>query len=208
MNSPGQNAAPRRSFWRWLLFGVGLCLAPVLLLALVALSYITLDRDAAVLRRQVMAASPEGWGTKFQLDVGRTTLGAIRCGLGLVHDRNLADARLALAAVRHASVGVYARTAGKADWSRPQLFAAADRAMGQRGWTRLVGVADPRHTVLVYAARDLAPDEPVAICVAVVEKQKLVVVSTTVDAVLLAELAARHAPGEGNGPLQLAGLRL
>jgi hypothetical protein len=178
----------------------------VLLLALVALSYITLDRDAALLRRQVMAATPAGWGTKVQLNVGRTTLGAIRCGLCLVRDRNLADARLALAAVRHASVGVYARTSGNADWSRPQLFAAADRAMGQRGWTRLVGVADPSHTVLVYAARDLAPDEPVNLCVAVVEERKLVVVSTTVDAALLAELAARHAPGEGHA-LQLAGLR-
>lgn len=207
MNSPGQNPAPRRSYRRWLLLGIGLCLAPVLLLALVALSYVTLDRDAAVLRRQVMAATPAGWGTRVQLDVGHTTLEAIRSGLYFVHDRNIADARLALAAVRHASVGVYERASGMADWSRPQLFAAADRAMGRRGWTRLVGVADPQHTVLVYASRDIAADKPVDLCLAVVEEQKLVVVSTTVDATLLAELAARHAPGEGRGPLQLAGLR-
>ncbi|MDB6114991.1 MAG: hypothetical protein JWQ62_1936, partial [Lacunisphaera sp.] len=73
MNASASTPAPRRRIWRWVLIGVGLCLAPWLALAVVVASYLTLDRDVAVLRQHVMAATGASWCTKVQMSVGRTT---------------------------------------------------------------------------------------------------------------------------------------
>ena len=207
MNPTPQTSAPRRHIWRWVLIGAGICLTPFVLLGLVVASFLTLDRDAAVLCKQVMAATNAGWHTKVQLSIGGVTLGAVRTGLLLAHGKDIADARLALAAVRHASVGVYEREGGAADWSREQLFVETDRTMAKRGWARLVGVADHKDTVLVYAPESFTEDGPVNLCVAVVNGKELVVVSTSVDATKLGELAAKHAPGDVREHLRLAKLR-
>ena len=60
-----------------MLLGAGLCLAPFALLAMAAVSYLTLDSDVRALRRHVMAATDAEWCTKAQVSVGRMTLGAI-----------------------------------------------------------------------------------------------------------------------------------
>jgi hypothetical protein len=208
MNPAPSTPAPRRRIWRWVFLGLGLCLAPFVILAVVAVSFLTLDRDAAVLRKQVMAATDNGWSTKVQLSVGRITLAAVRTGLAFVHNKDIEDAQLALSAISHASVGVYERNSDRADWSRQQLFAGADKAMQRRHWTRLVGVADKKDTVLIYMPTDFDPDDPVEICLAVVNDRELVVVSTGVDASILAELAAKHSAGDLKERLHLAKLRL
>jgi hypothetical protein len=174
------------------LLGAGLCLAPFVVLAMVAASFLTLDRDVKHLRRHVMNATDAGWSTRVQVSVGRITLGAIGQGLRFVDHKDMADARLALRAVKRASVGVYERTSGGADWSREQLFVETDQSMQRRGWTRLVGVADKKETVLIYVPADMNEDGPVDICLAVVSGKELVVVSTTVDPEVLGELVARH----------------
>jgi hypothetical protein len=207
MNSAAPTMVPRRHIWRWVMLGVGLCLAPLVVLALVAASYVTLDRDAAVLRQQVMAATDANWSTKVQLTIGGATLGAVRSCLWLVHGKEVEDARLALAAVRHASVGVYERRAGASGWSRERIFAETDSAMAKRGWTRLVGVRDQQDTVLVYVPETMDSDETLDVCVAVVNTKELVVVSTSVDGPKLVELAASHLPDEVKGRLRLAKLR-
>ena len=203
--TPAPSAStPRRHVWRWVFLGLGICLTPFVILAIGAASFLTLDRDAAVLRQHVMAATDNGWSTKVQLSLGRIALGAVRTGLAFVHNKDIDDARLALAAGRHASVGVYERTPGRADWSRQQLFADADKAMQKRNWTRLVGVADKKDTVLIYVPQDIDPDDPVEICLAVVNDKELVVVSTCVDASILAELAAKHSGDDLKSHLRLA----
>ena len=101
-----QSPAPRRHVWRWVLLGAGLCLTPFLLLGIAAVSYLTLDRDARVLRHQLMAATDANWNTKAQVSVGRLTLATIGQGLRFVPHKDIADARLALRAVKHASIGV------------------------------------------------------------------------------------------------------
>lgn len=208
MNPVPQTPAPRRHVWRWVLLGAGICLTPLLLLGLAAVSYLTLDRDVRVLRQHIMAATDANWSTKVQMSVGRLTLGVIGQGLRFVHQPNIADARLALRAVRHASVGVYERTADGTDWSREQLFTKTDRAMKARGWTRLVGVVDKHDTVLVYVQNDLDENEPIEICIAVVSGKEMVVASTTVDATALGELVARHAGDDIKRHLHFAKLRL
>ena len=208
MNATPAVSTPRRRVWRWVFIGLGLCLAPFVILALVAASFLTLDRDAAALRRQVMAATDTGWHTKVQLSVGHLTLAVLQTGLAFVHHKDIGDARLALAAVRRASVGVYQRSAGPAGWSREQLFADSDRTMHQRGWSRLVGVADGKDTVLIYMPDNAAADERVDLCLAVLSGEELVVVATSVDAAKLLELVEKRTPADLQARLHLANLRL
>lgn len=193
--APQPPAAPSRRIWPWVL---GLCLAPFVILGVAVASYVTLDRDASVLRRQVMKATNADWQTKVQCSVGRITIGAVRSGLFFVRKPEVDDARLALAAVKHASVGVYQLRHRGADWSREQLFGETDRAMKKRGWTRLVGVSerDGAEAVLVYASEDIDDDEPIDICIAVVNGRELVIASTTVDPTTLGELVQRHMPDD------------
>lgn len=192
--SPASPAAPRRRrIWPWVL---GICLAPFVILTIAVASYVTLDSDAAALRRHVMTATNADWHTKVQCSVGRITIGAVRSGLLFVRKPEVADARLALATVKHASVGVYTRTRDGAQWSREQLFVETDRAMQKRGWTRLVGVSERSgaEAVLVYVSDDLDEGDPIDLCVAVVNDRELVIASTTVDPETLSELVERHTP--------------
>ena len=208
MDPVPQSPAPRRHVWLWVLLGAGICLTPFLLLGIAAASYLTLDRDVRLLRQHVMAATDANWSTKVQVSLGGGTLGVIHQGLRFVHHEGIDDARLALRAVKHVSVGVYERTSGGANCSREQLFGATDRAMQKRGWTRLVGVADQKECVLVYVQDDLDEDEPIAICVAVVNGKEMVVASTTIDAAALGELVAKHAGDDIKGHLHFAKLKL
>ena len=207
MTTALQPTAPRRRVWRWVLFGAGICLTPLVLLAIAVVNFLTLDHDAAMLREHVMAATDAGWHTKIQLSVGGITLSALRTGLHFVHHKDIEEARLALGAVRHASVGVYERTSNQAHWSRAQLFADTDQAMARRGWTRLVGVADKKDTVLIYVPQDLDTDGPVEMCLAVVNGKELVVVSTSVDASVLAELVKKHSGDDVKSHLRFAKFR-
>lgn len=204
MHSNPETPASRRHVWRWVLLGAGICLTPFLLLGLAAVSYLTLDRDVRVLREQVMAATDAEWSTRVQMSVGRVTLGAIGQGLRFVHHKDIANARLALRAVKQASVGVYERTAGGTNGSREQLFVETDRAMQKNGWIRLVGVAERGGCVLVYVQDDLDEDEPIDICVAVVSGKEMVVASTTIDAEALGELVAKHTGDDIKGRLHFA----
>jgi hypothetical protein len=188
--TPSTPAAPRRRVWLWVL---GACLTPFVLLGLAAASYVTLDRDAAALRRNVMSATHADWNTKVQISIGGATIGAMRTGLWLVDNSKIADARLALKAVKHASVGVYELASRDVEISREQLFNDTDRAMTKRGWTRLVGVSQDKEAVLVYVSDDIDEGDPIELCVAVVNNREMVVVSTSVDGASLNELIERHA---------------
>ena len=188
------------------MIGSGLCLAPFVILALVVASYLTLDRDAAFLRREMMAASNASWETKVQLSVGEATINAVKFGASFVRDDAAADVRSALDAVARASVGVYQRASGQSDWSREKLIAKTDHAMRQRGWSRLVGVVEGKDTVLVYGPLDVAAGDVMKICIAVVSGKVLVVGSTAVNAQALAELVKRHSADGVKGALRLAGI--
>jgi hypothetical protein len=189
----------RRRVWPWVL---GLGLAPFVVLGLAAVSYLTLDRDAAVLRRHVMRATDADWSTKVQFSVGRLTLGCIRTGLGWIEHKDAANVRLALDAVQHASVGVYELGSDAGRWSNEKLLLETDRAMQQRGWSRLVGVSGRKETVLIYTADALRDHKPIDLCLAVVEGRKLVIVSASVNAEALGQLVEHHAPGDLKGKLQ------
>lgn len=209
MNTPvPQTSAPRRRVWPWVFLAAGICLTPFVLLGIVAASFLTLDRDVRVLRGHVMDATHAGWDTKVQVSVGGITLGAIRQGLRFVDHKDIDDARLALKAVRYASVGVYERSAKNVTWSREELFTETDQAMQKRGWTRMVGVVDKDDTVLIYIPTDMKETGPVDICLAVVSGKELVVASTSVDPEALSALVAKHAGEDVKKHLRFSKLKL
>jgi hypothetical protein len=187
----------RRSVGWWVALACGLLLTPFLLLGVGVLSMLTLDRDAAFLRREVMASTDAKWHTKIQVSAGWMTLGAIRTGLKFIQAEHIDEARLALKAVRSASVGVYESTSRPSDLELGKLFNRTDRTMQDRGWTRLVGVAERNQTVLVYTSDAMGSDSRIDLCIAVLDGRQMVVVSTNVDAATLAQLAEKHLPKDG-----------
>jgi len=204
MNTPVPTS--RRRWWPWLTAILVLLVAPVVIVGVGVLSVITLDRDAALLRREVMGATNSDWHTKVQVSAGWVMLSAVRAGLHFVQHEHIDDARLALAAVRNASVGVYERDTQPVEVNLRELLARVDGVMIDRGWTRLVGVLDHGKTVLVYAANKSFSAAKLDVCVAVVDGPELVVVSTRVDAEALAKLVERHARDGYGGKLKLAKL--
>lgn len=197
--------SPRRSFGRWIVAGLVIVMTPVVILGVAAWSLLTLNRDAALLRREVMTATGSDWHTKVQMDLGWVTLGTVRTVLHFVHHEHIEDARLALSAVRSASVGVYERNDGDRNISVEKLFGRTDQLMRDRGWTRLVGVAEGKQNVLIYTS-DHSSGDRVDLSIAVVDGRELVVVSTRVDAEALTQLVRKHMPEDFKAKLKLAKL--
>ena len=191
MNAPAAAPRPRHRLWPWIL---GLILAPFVALSLLIVDVIHLSRDAAALRRQVMAVTGDGWHTKVQFSVGPVLLGAVRGGASLIPDMP-PEAREVLHAVRSASVGVYKRSGPLKEQRRDQLFAAADQMMARRGWTRIVGVADTKDTVLIYLPTGDGDSQPSRVCLAVCNDRELVVVAAGFEAAALADLVSREMDG-------------
>lgn len=193
MNTPTQKKSFLRRFFKVVLVALGVCLLPILGLAAVVASCFSLNRDAAALREQVMATTQGKWERTVQFNAGHSILGALGTGLMFVDHDEVVDARSALSAVGHASVGVYQRVGGPAPaWSREALFAQTDRMMAKRGWTRLVGVAEREDTVLIYGPTRDTGDASMDICLAVVDANQLVVVSAQIEPEALMDLIARH----------------
>lgn len=200
MNATPSPASPVRRLLRVV---AALFVASALTLGLAAYSFLTLSSEASLLRREVMAASGTEWKTTVQLSVGRCTLWALRTGLVFFPDARMAEVREALGAVSSVSVGVYRNAAAggaagdssrvdAAGGSTASLFDAADRLMRLRGWTRVVGVSDAREKVLIYMPTGVG--EPTEVCLAVMKRRELVVVSASLDAASLATMAGRHLP--------------
>jgi len=192
-SQPVPPSQPRRHLRRWLLAGLGLLLAPVLIVGCGVISLLSLNADAAVLRREVAAATHTDWQTRIQLDVGWFTLGTVRSVMRFVQHEHAGDARLALAAVRQASVGVY-HCDHPGETARQELLAQTDARMQARGWSRLVGVSKDSEHVLVYVSDDSDAEGRLELCLAVLNGQDLVVVSTRLDGEALARLVESQIP--------------
>jgi hypothetical protein len=175
---------------------VGLLVTPFVILGVAAWSFLTLDRDARILRREVMAATQADWETKVQLSVGRVTVGAAGLILRGIEAEHVNEARDALAAVRSASVGVYERRGDPAQTDIRTLITRADRAMTSRGWSRLVAVGEKNESVLIYVPTDFSAKGPVDLCLAVLSGRELVVVSSTIEPSALLQLVDAKAGPE------------
>ncbi len=193
MNAEPTTSPQRRHPWRWLILS---SLAFLLLAAGGAYQLLTLNGGAAALRRELMQDTGDSI-TRVQLSLEGPVLSLLRFGLSFASLPQ--DARDALKSVRRVSVGVY-ETEG--DAPRAVLIQRTDTAMARRGYTRLVGVADGKDTVLVYAPEDTGDDE-LEVCVAACERGQIVIASVRLDAEPLAALVQRNLAKAGAGKLEL-----
>lgn len=173
----------RRPVWRWVL---GSFAVAGLLLVFAVVNVVTLGRDARALRRAVADAGGFGLTTRVQLSAGPLLLSLGRAVASAVGDVP-EEAREALAAVRRSSVGVY-RIASRPDDGRDGWMAGAEVRLQQRGWQRLVAARSAEHAVVVYAPEEPPTRGPMKVCVAVCDRNQLVVVSATIEPAALARL--------------------
>jgi hypothetical protein len=183
------------SFRRWLArLALPLVLLSSLALVIVGVtSYFRLDRDARCLRNSLTKAigtAPGAWNKKIELNVGPLTLVALRTGLSFVPLHP--EARTALRAVQGAQVGIYKLGADAAGFSPATLLHTANEAMAARGWDCVVGVANRDDVVAVYVPRQLARGGRLRACVAVLNRDQLVVAAGRTDLDPLIELAMNH----------------
>lgn len=189
---PSSPPRSRHRVWPWV---AGACLVPFVALAVVVNNGVRLERSAACLRRQLMTASGGGWHTQVQLSVGSLLLSTVHTGLSFVDDVPV-EAREILRAVRTASVGVYRRTPIDGGVHVSGAFwADADRSMARRGWMRAAGIVDGDTVVLVYVPAGRAGMEPSRACVAVCNRDTLVVVTAGFHPGMLAKSLAREVSG-------------
>lgn len=188
MNNPSANVSGGSKVRRVVFWILALCALSGLAVVALALNTITLDRDARLLRNEILAAIDRPSSTQVQLSVGPTIIGSVRLGLVFCADAPR-EARIALKAVSDASVGVYRLKGGSRDLAGAKLFAMSDRAMNDRGWTRVVGVNQNNESVLVYMPTKSSEHGTQRVCVAVCKRDQLVVVSGTANLESLVELA-------------------
>ncbi len=189
MNNDTPPVIRRRKLWPWVVLAA--VLTPVIVVAGAAYSYVHLERNADMLRRQVMSTNQSDWKTVVQFSMGSATLTSIRSCLHLVRTDEFAQVRQALATVHSASVGVYELRGGLTATADRMSIDKTDTAMQERGWTRVVAVIDGNETVLIYLPEDT--DEPNEICLAVQDGEELVIVSARINPEALVELIEEHA---------------
>jgi len=185
---PSPAAPRRRSIWWWIFGGAAACFA---IAVISVLNAVTLNRDAAVLRNEVLGALKGRTSMRIQVSAGPGILMGVRAVLHCI-DRVPKEAHAALAAVRSASVGVYRLQENATLPERVRMFASADKAMSHRGWTRIVGVNDGRDTVLIYTPKKPGWTSTQRVCLAVCDGDEVVIVAGAVDPDALADLAQYH----------------
>lgn len=105
-----------------------------------------------------------------------------------------AEAHHALKAIKHASVGVYELDHNPSRQERIDMMKAADDRLSQRGWTRMVVVANGSETVMIYTPEVWNNEDEIQVCIAVCDGRDLVVVSAEAKTAPLMELVKPHLP--------------
>lgn len=191
MNTPPILTPPlcrRFRLWRWVL---GFCAGVFLGVAGMAYSVLTLSREAATLRREMMAAVEVPCATRMQLSLGAVPLTLLRTGLHCV--ALPPEARAGLRAVRNASVGVYELQDELPAARDSRWLAKADQAMARRGYERMAAINEGARSVLIYTPKTGDGDD-LDVCLAVLDHRQLVVVSARVASEPLTALIATHRP--------------
>lgn len=159
------------------------------MVAAAAINVVTLNRDARLMRNEILSTIEGHSHTQVQLSVGPTILSGVRLGLAF-SDQIPREAKLAVNAVRSASVGVYELSEDAGETLRAKMFVATDQVMRRRGWTRVVVVNSDGNTVLIYMPENATDHGRQRVCLAVCERDKLVIVSATADTASLVDLVA------------------
>jgi hypothetical protein len=186
--------------WLWLILAIILLpLIPLGGLALGVASYFRLSSDTRALRNELTQASGVKWQKQIGLNIGDNTLGVARGALLFIKgiDRG---AQAALRAVRGVEVGIYELDSTSKAPDRAAMLNAADKAMSNRGWERVVGVLDGEQMVGVFLPAKITSANQMKCCVVVLEDRKLIVVSAKADLAPLVEFVKSQSDWHINLP--------
>lgn len=191
MSTAPTASVSRPSRWRAiLLWFLALMAVGVIAFAAAVVNAITLTRDAAALRNELIAAADAHAHTQVQISAGPMLLGTARFVTGFISEIP-PEARLALKAVRKASVGVYDLPGDALAANHARMLRKADERMSRRGWSRVVAVGAGENLVLIYLPKNAGESAAQRVCLAVCDGDKLVVVASTIESAPLAELIAQ-----------------
>jgi hypothetical protein len=182
---------PRERRLLWVFFA-GATVAFFLFVGLGVYNLFTLTTDARALRRELLATD-SNLTMRIEGTVGPVLLGTAGMVLRFIPDAP-PEAHEALAAMRSVSAGVYGFSSRPTAEERADVFGRADAAMEQRGWMRVVGVADKGTTVAVYVPAAEEFGEEIRVCVAVFDQKQLVLVAGRADADKVVTFAQRQIP--------------
>ncbi|QYM77652.1 hypothetical protein K0B96_09970 [Horticoccus luteus] len=187
MHSSIPSSRPRRRWLRWVL---GVFAASLLVLTIGLAQAVMLDADAATLRNAL--ARTGGWTLKRhgQMTVGEGTLALAKFALDRCAGMDPMAGK-ALAAVRSASVGIYAVSAERVD-AADARWTEVDAAMERRGWVRAVGVAQRGDNVVIYVQDAGRGSATMKVCLAVRAEKRFVVASAEIATEQLAEIASER----------------
>lgn len=145
MNTSPSTVTPRH-WWKRVLLWIGfLTVGSLAVLASAAVYTFTLDRDARVLRRSITESLGAKVESTIEVRVGEPIISATQLGIRWCHDVP-EQARVALAALHSASVGVY-HVKKPSSAERAAALIRAQDAMEKNGWSRVVGVNNHDTTV-------------------------------------------------------------
>lgn len=166
--------APARAGW-----GRRLTVAFLLILVLCAASLaacLDLSSEAEALRDGLTKPNPAFLERQIEIGAGSFPLFVARLILGFVDVEP--EIRTAAAAVRGVQVGLYAVKESEAGGScdSVSMLQCADEAMAKRGWYRMAGAAHGHELVAVYLPEEIRSPSNVKVCVAVLERDQLVIV--------------------------------
>jgi len=144
--APAGNRPSAKHRWLWGLTVVLLLLSVATVFGIT--SYFRFSTDTIALRDGLMKSSGVEWRQRIGINVGGLTMCAVRTGLSFVHLDP--QARAALQSVRGVQIGIYQLPPGVKPPDHAAMLTAADHAVVNRGWNRVVCVLNHKDLVTVY----------------------------------------------------------
>jgi hypothetical protein len=150
-------------------------------------SMFLLVKEAADLRGSVTKSMDMAMQTKVQFSVGPTIIGLGKVAISFVDDVP-PEAKMAISAMRNASVGVYELDRMPSADQRIALWEATGQSLESEGWTRIVSFNENHQSVMVFMPNAARDTDELEVCVIVCDGRELVIVSATADSKPLVEL--------------------
>ncbi len=195
MNANNSNpTANRRRRWPVVLLVAAVCLG---WLAVGVSGFFRVGRDTGALRDSLLQSAPAPWTKTIELSVGSFTCSLAR--LVTAFFDLPPEARAAIRAARGAEVAVYTQPPREVCGNQVDMLSEADRVMENRGWDRIAGVVSHHELVAIYLPKKLRSPRDLRVCVAVLERGQLVVVSARSNLEPLLDFALKRCAEEAAG---------
>lgn len=174
------STAPPRSRFRVVHWVLIILAAFMIVVVVQAAGALMLAREARDLRSALHVAAGRPLDREIEFSVGPVLLGLGRTLVSFVDDVP-PEARLALSAVRHASVGIYKFKHRPDAAQRLAMLEAAAAEMADHNWQRVVTVSDGNDLVMIYVPAELVAGGEIDLCLAVCDGEEMVIVSARID---------------------------